>query len=596
MDESRSQGFWTALLVSSFLWSTLLLLAPGNLYLPNIDEFTLRPRDLLAFSLPLFCAAALGTSWLLTLAKPALRRRLVSFLLALAALLWFQGNILVWDYGLLDGKQIEWDEHWRNGVIDTPIWVLVLLGSLLRPEPFYRVARVASAALLVLPLVAMFASAAPSGGGESHGLRDFAIDQSAKFVFSKEKNAILIVMDEFQSNVFQEIVEEEEYASIFEGFTYFRDTVAGAGYTELAIPALLTGRLFDNKEPRDRFLERVYLDDSVMAVLKRAGYVVDIYPWVGWANASIFFDERVASNLRRLEAAGGGSPYTEAKAKEVLHLIDLSLFRSAPHFLKRHIYNEQLWFLVRLTAKYMPRWVKETVSTDRNFEANTFGAQAARGIEVTRGEPTFKYYHVKGAHTPLTVNQDLEFTGQTFPYSRSNYTAQAKASLRSMGLLFEELKRNGVFEQSLIVVAGDHGSGGSEEMFFGTSLDSDVVAEGRRLGTGRGFRRDKARGIPILLVKRSGAAGPLTTSDAPASLLDVPATVFSELGIEASPTGTSLFELGPGTARTRRYGAFDFHHTKGDYVGPIVVYTIDGDSWQDDSWGIEGIYPPPTNE
>jgi hypothetical protein len=451
--------------------------------------------------------------------------------------------------------------------------------------------------LIVLPLAAMFATTSSAPTSESHNLRDFVIDESTKFEFSKQKNAILIVLDEFQSDVFQEIIEaEEEYATIFEGFTYFRDALAASNYTDLAIPALLTGRIFDNSETRGSFLERVYLEDSVMAVLKRRGYRVDIFPWVGWGNESIYFDERIASNLKKFEAAGAGSPYTEKKAKEVLHLLDVSLFRSAPHYLKRHIYNGQRWFLIRLTAVHLPRWLKETVSTDREFETNRLVAQMSSGVEATSVEPVFKYYHLKGAHTPLTVNRDLEFTDQTFPYNKENYTAQAKASLRALGALFGELKQSGIFDQSLIVVAGDHGSGNSEEMFVNTSKDAAVVAEGRRLGTRRGFRWDKARALPMLLVKRFGSRGRLQISETPVSVLDVPATIFAELGVEATPTGMSVFEADGSQNRARRYGAFDFRHSKGDYVSPIVFYSVTGDSWLDESWSIEGVYPPPTQE
>ena len=589
-NESRTQSLLTALLVASLPWSTLLVLGTSNLYLNNIDGFTLQLRDLLSYSIPLFLVATLGTTALLRLVKSALHVRLVSLLFAFSMLLWFQGNILVWQYGLLDGRQIIWGDYWLNGVIDGLIWLAVLAWSLVRPAPFYRAAPRVAGGLVALPLVALLVTSSPATRGDSHSLRDYAIDESGKFNFSKQKNVILIVVDETQSDVFKEIIEaEEEYAEIFQGFTYFRDALAGSNYTELAIPALLTGRIFDNSQTRSSFLERAYLDDSIMAVLRRRGYVVDIYPWVGWANESIFYDERIASNLKKIEARDGGSPYTEQKAKEVLQLIDLSLFRSAPHFLKRHIYNEQYWFLVDL-ASHAPRFLKNIVSTtDSQFEAGTFVSQLSTGVEATHGQPVFKYYHLKGAHSPLTVNQELKFTDQTFAYNRQNYTASVMASLRSLGVFFARLKGLGVFDDSLIIVVSDHGSGNSEEMYVGTSRDAAVVAESRRRGIRRSFGRDKARAIPILLVKRFGSQGPLETSEAPVSLLDVPATVFSILGVETSPTGMSVYEVDGDAVRTRRYGVFEYRTTSGDYVEPIVFYSVTGDSWLDQSWSIEDV-------
>ena len=84
----------------------------------------------------------------------------------------------------------------------------------------------------------------------------------------------------------------------------------------------------------------------------------------------------------------------------------------------------------------------------------------------------------------------------------------------------------------------------------------------------------------------------MSISDAPVSLLDIPATIISELGLTEKATGLSMFEVDPGISRIRRYGASSFSHGAGEYVAPIVFYSIDGDSWLDDSWRVEGIFPP----
>ena len=62
----------------------------------------------------------------------------------------------------------------------------------------------------------------------------------------------------------------------------------------------------------------------------------------------------------------------------------------------------------------------------------------------------------------------------------------------------------------------------------------------------------------------------------------------------AKAAGLPMFQIDPASERVRRYGAFRFSHTAGDYVGPIVVYSVRGDSWRDASWSIEGIFPPPS--
>ncbi|NIO41950.1 MAG: hypothetical protein GTO41_18345, partial [Burkholderiales bacterium] len=52
--------------------------------------------------------------------------RYFAVLAGLAVLVWLQGNILVWDYGVLDGRNIDWISGAWRGVLDIAIWCLVL--------------------------------------------------------------------------------------------------------------------------------------------------------------------------------------------------------------------------------------------------------------------------------------------------------------------------------------------------------------------------------------------------------------------------------------------------------------------------------------
>src|SRR5690606_1069232 len=106
--------------------------------------------------------------------------------------------------------------------------------------------------------------------------------------------------------------------------------------------------------------------------------------------------------------------------------------------------------------------------------------------------------------------------------------------------------------------------------------------------------RSKARAIPLVLVKRIGADGPLQVSAAPVSLLDVPATVLAELGLDRGRRGPSMFELPSGASRVRHYGAYEVGPSSSDFVDDITLYRIEGNSWRNDSWSVEKVLPPAT--
>lgn len=118
------------------------------------------------------------------------------------------------------------------------------------------------------------------------------------------------------------------------------------------------------------------------------------------------------------------------------------------------------------------------------------------------------------------------------------------------------------------------------------------------------FQRDKARGLPLLLIKRIGAKGEIVTSMMPASAVDIPATVLSELQLkpEAIPAiagnpeshGVPLFETPEIAAnRIRYYGAMLWTPQQSDFVGRLRLYRIEGHGWSDASWSfVQQLKPP----
>ena len=99
---------------------------------------------------------------------------------------------------------------------------------------------------------------------------------------------------------------------------------------------------------------------------------------------------------------------------------------------------------------------------------------------------------------------------------------------RRLGVLLDELDRRGVLDDTLVIVASDHGEHlGDHLLFFhGCSLYRQVVQ------------------VPLVIVdSRGGAAGRVVAE--PVSLRDVPATIVDVLGLgpEAPFSGRSLARL-----------------------------------------------------
>jgi len=78
----------------------------------------------------------------------------VSLLGMIGILLWIQGNIFVWKYGLLDGHGIDWTRNIWRGWFDGLFWILLLIICFRFYKKIYKTA--VSVIIAVLALQAVF--------------------------------------------------------------------------------------------------------------------------------------------------------------------------------------------------------------------------------------------------------------------------------------------------------------------------------------------------------------------------------------------------------------------------------------------------------
>ncbi len=181
---------------------------------------------LFAEMLPLLTAAALlGTvllsGMLIALPRDRPREIGVAMVFGLAFLAWLQGNVLLWQYGLLNGSPIDWASHRTHGLIDASIWCLVLAGTLFGSRYVNRITLWGSVALIV---VQASGTALAASRSNDRWINHYSFDKSARFSFSPDRNVIILVLDTFQSDLFQELLDDDPgIAEWLSGFTYFRN-------------------------------------------------------------------------------------------------------------------------------------------------------------------------------------------------------------------------------------------------------------------------------------------------------------------------------------------------------------------------------------
>ncbi len=577
MDESLREKLVPSLLVSLFFSLTLFVFGPAHLYFTNIEEFSSSFFELSPVFIALSASCALLTTMLLVFLRNSIYQKALSVMLVVSFLLWFQGNVLVWQYGELDGREIDWATGTLRGLIDGGIWISLLVAALVAARHICRFAKQVGIAFIAIQLASVSISAytapdAPHSSGESR----VSVENISEF--SPRRNVILLVLDSFQTDVFHEIINREPYyRDMFDGFTYYVDALAGFSKTYSTVPLILTGRYYENTVPIREFIKEAFLGDSLPKVLKTNGYRVDIVGNSEYLNKSIYVDETIASNYVELERTLGRS----VSLKEAAFLVDLTMFRCLPHFLKKYVHNNYSWFVSNLSLT----GIGGGLPAGPHRDAIEFMKRLAKNANADSESSTFKYIHLFPPHHPVIFNEHLEYVDVRF--TRENYKLQAKGTLELVRSLMEALKRIDVYDDTLILIIADTGWGHKV----------NTAASGRSRGSEDEPWLDdflKGRALPVFLVKPLGSRGMLKISAAPVSVGDISKTVISQLGIKAEIPGTSIFDINASDVRERR---FLYHWGGGNvregYMPTMREFVVSGFSWFDKSWRLGfRIYTP----
>ncbi|GEM_PF-557933 len=557
------------------------LATPLVIYGANTLNFSIG----LVRALPWLSAGALLTGllcWALLSVSRKMQVRVAALLLALAALSWAQGHLLVWDYGVMDGRPIDWWAQWRKGALDSTAWIVILgaawvFANRLRPH-----LGLLAGALVVIHLATMVSALVRLAPPPA--FHRYTLDEDHQFDFSSDRNVILLVLDAFQSDVFQEVIEQRpEFIDALDGFTFYRNAAAGFSKTYPSIPLMLTGQWYDNTQPIGDFVAESFEAHSLTVPMVADGWRVDLLPRVPRV---VHHSERVASNVE----PNGDSVQV---AGEAGRLADLSLFRVSPHFLKRFWLNDMEWRL----SPWWQGMARSVTGADaaagvvhRNADAR-FALGIERLARVHWKQPAFKFYHLMIPHEPFVLREDLDVA--RWPPGRAGYVGQSATAVSIVVRLVERLKALGVYENSTLVVVADHGGGDYDA---GVRTAGVVPAESRDPGLDNIPVQHHASALPLVLVKPSGAVGPMSVSDRPVSIGDVAeilqGAVEGELPLEARGGDDQAASAAP-----RPYYFYRHQGWSGDYLPPMTAYELRGHAWDAGRWIATGevLNPPGTS-
>jgi len=555
--------------------AVLFALGPHTIFATNRDEFAVTFGGL---ALPWLLRAVL-INWIILLAagcaiallSERLTRMYAAVLFVFGLLLWGQGHLWNPDYGVLAGREIDLSEHAWRARYELGAWGIGLLLALALFRPISRIAPFAALVFMgVQASAAAFTYVEPAASQRPRWIEP----PPEIYQFSRTRNVIHIVLDEFQSDVFEEILQQDRSTldRQFSGFQFFADHAGAFPTTSFSMAAMLTGREYRNDKPAPEFVREAFKEASIFAKVSEAGYDVDAMSIVPVASFEEWLGPEATPNwkgarFRIRKPFVSQEDYREASARQ---LLELSAFRHVPH-------SAKAWMIRRPEPFSRALWMdrRESPAQVRAHEASNsvaFMEHYTSAMSVGRERPVYKLLHVGVPHRPIVVDRECRFLGIT-DMSRQTYADQSRCAIRLVAAILDRARFLGIYDSSLIIVSSDHGTDLRPLGFNGKSESLSLTP-----GPSTVQLRDiVGPAKALMMIKPPNRTGPISSSDAPTSHVDLQPTILDLIGLQGGSEDSQMFRRDPGQPRRRMYGMYNPHQRfpKG-YLDRVDVLSIDG--------------------
>ncbi len=586
-----------SLLIASMLLFTLFMENTLQMYLSNIYGYTFSFMDYLLFFLLIFVFFDLILTTILYFLPNA-----VSYVLFVIALLIFiQSNFMVWSYGVLDGSTIRWGRFFYYGIIDSIVWVLVIVLCILKRESIKKYIRQISIIAIGFEIVFIVLSMFSTNVFKSEKntwFKHYTLTNNLSL--SKNKNVIVLLLDMAQSDIFPTMLKEEPiFQDIYKDFIFYPDFLGATPYTVNSVAPILTGEMYKYQTNRTEFLVDAFSGDS--SIIKRLGdnsydSNVMLSAFGSLMDDLIYIDPNYVKNAEKKSFKN--RRYIKSS---LLEIFDLSVFRALPHFLKRTIYNNGNFFfqiyLNKISLFHAKEKKAEVEAKEKMFsDAQKIRPKAVENEKIDAYEKIrsilnnpvnrdttdlvllknivnnttiidkdcFSYIHFDSPHTPYMFDRDGNYVGNRDDRDIENYKDKYVYGLKLTYIFLDYLKKNNIYDNSLIIIVGDHGTH--------TGLENSkeyTLAQ-------------KNKANPLLLIKPfERTASNIATNNSEVSTFDIPSIVFNATGLEMN---NKNFITDDNLKNSDRH-----YYSISVYKGaPIYDYRVDGNLKLDSSWHSTG--------
>lgn len=520
------------LLASLSFGFTLSIFAPGEFLSSHSSDFWFGWRELGWSFVAVFCVVILLTYGL---GRFVFRSSIVfsALLTALTLTAYIQGNYINPNYGLLDGTVINWSNYTTYGLIDTILWVTILVAAIFlavkETGVMVNVIKGVSVFLIgvqVLTLATVGVLSLNQEDVDDEG--DYELTTDGMFDFSADSNVIVFLADAYDTDFFTKlIVEKPELFADWDGFVYYPDFVGSYTKTCMSVPFIFTGVPYKNDITLKEYEQTICADTPFFNVLSENEYDICLYT-----------DDRKFAHDPTMKKISNFYRTDIVRVTDLLGLLKdyykLSAFRYAPHILKPYLVTDTATF-----SKYkgVVGDDKEVYKNNDNFAFLDYINQ--KEVTTQNQKKAFRFYHVAGAHYPITMDENLNCVEE----NTITVYQQAEGVVVYFSELIRSLKEKGIYDNATIIFTADHGK-----------FNEGVV-------------------FPVFALKLPGQTGEIRTDSRPLWAKDIRNIILNAVGIDAIEDNISdPLHSEEVYTRTRQY--YQYSGDQSDRLPDLYLYNI----------------------
>lgn len=380
---------------------------------------------------------------------------------------------------------------------------------------------------------------------------------------SSDENIVVFLTDRLDAEWMETLLDDyPELNDELEGFTFYKNNISGYTNTFPSVPQMLTAHKYDGGEWVP-YLDEGWAGQTVPRVLHDNGYTVNML-----IDSSTTFSsyKNIADQCDNIESAGNYVDYNYFGPHGILRTMGhFSLGKLSPYLVKGMLmngYNSDFSSKFYTITNNVPERFDASIGTDSDMKIYNYVKD--KGINTNSKSKTFTFIHLDFMHD---VSEDLSSLYDGFEGEADKYTS-ARGGFELLNTYFDEMKKAGVYDNSTIVVLGDHGHP-PVEIEIDKKQDLEEPVRTSLFIKPAGAERDK-------LIINDDAE--LSNDYFPASILDFAGISHDEFG----PSYNELMQSGNYPARYLKVYCW---HGIGN-IEDILKYEINGDSSDFNNWKV----------